>query len=70
MLDKLNQSIKLLETLPSNTEARSAYSVLNDTADFIKFDLNVVLDNLREIKSGLEKKNDTGCNQCRSNTLI
>jgi len=63
MLDKLNQSIKLLETLPSNTEARSAYSVLNDVADFMKFDLNVVLDNLRELKSELEKKNDTGCYQ-------
>lgn len=69
MLDKLNQSIKLLETLPSNTEARSAYSVLNDVADFIKFDLNVVLDNLRELKTELEKKNDTGCNQCHHQTL-
>lgn len=67
MLDKLNQSIKLLETLLSNTEARSAYSVLNDIADFIKFDLTNVLDNLREVKSGLENKNDTGCNQCHSN---
>ncbi len=65
MLDKLNQAITKLENLPSNTGLRSVCSDLNDISDFIRFDLNVVLDNLRELKSELEKKNDTGCSQCQ-----